>query len=316
MKILLNRNAPLEIELPDDVEVVRIDEDELVPAEHLDADAAVLRGQSAVAVRQLAADAPRLRWIQTLAAGPDGVLSAGFGDQVQITNGRGLHSKTVAETAVAMALAGVLRFPDLFRAQAEHTWAHDGYGDWRDLHPGGQLGSLIDTRILIWGFGAIGLQAATLFTALSARVRGVARTAGVRDGYEVVTEADLPTVLPETDVLVMVLPHDDGTRRALNAERIALLPRHAWVVNVGRGTTVDQDALVAALEEGSLGGAALDVTDPEPYPADGPLWDTPNTILLPHVAGGVPYGINELLADNLARFRAGEPLRNVMARQE
>lgn len=313
MKLLVTINAPVELSLPDTVEVVPIDENAPVPAEHLDAEAAVLRGQAAVAVSHLANEGHALRWVQTLAAGPDGILRAGFANRVFITNGRGLHSKTVAEAAVAMTLAAVLRYPEVFAAQREHRWIHDGLGAWRELHPDGRLGSLIDTRVLIWGFGAIGVQTAHVFSALSAQVRGVARSAGVRDGFEVVAPADLSRVLPETDILVMVLPDAPDTHHALDAGRLAALPQHAWVVNVGRGTTIDHDALLAALTSGRLGGAALDVTDPEPYPPDGPLWDAPNALIWPHMAGGVAHGLSELVQDNLARLRAGEPLRNVVA---
>ncbi|MFV0407605.1 MAG: NAD(P)-dependent oxidoreductase [Propioniciclava sp.] len=311
--MLLTGNAPLDLTLPDDVHPVTIDEDAPIPTAYLDAEVAILRGQRAAAVSQLAAEAPALRWIQTLAAGPDGVLRAGFGPHVTVTNGRGLHSKTVAEAALAMALAGVLRYPEAFRAQQEHRWAHAEFGAWRTLHPEGQLGSLIDTRVLIWGFGAIGVQTARLFAAMSARVRGVARSAGVREGFPVVTEADLLDELPTTDILVMVLPQEAATRNALSAERLAALPEHAWVINVGRGTTVDQEALNTALRTGKLGGAALDVTYPEPYPADGPLWDAPNTIILPHMAGGVAHGLHALVSENLVRWRAGERLLNVVA---
>lgn len=314
MKLLVTTNAPFEFDPPADVEVVRIDEGAVVPAEHLDADGAILQGWTSPAANQLAREASRLRWVQTLAAGPDGVLAAGFGPEVTITNGRGLHDKTVAETAVAMTLAGILRFPEMLTAQREHRWEHDEFGAWRPLHTPERLGSVIDTNVLIWGFGSIGQQTAELFRALSARVRGVAQTAGERAGFEVFTEADLPRLLPETDILVMVLPASAKTRHALNAERIALLPARSWVVNVGRGVTVDGDALAEALHAGRLGGAALDVVDPEPYPADGPLWDAPNAVIVPHMAGGVAHGSDELFNANLARLRAGEPLINAVAR--
>ena len=314
MKILATTNAPFEFEPPAGVEVVPVDEREPVPAEHLDADAAILVGGRTRVADQLAAEASGLRWVQTLAAGPDGVLAAGFGPGVTITNGRGLHTYTVAETALALTLAGILRLPGMLAAQREHRWAYEEYGTWRALHPTGRLGSLIDTDVLVWGFGAIGEQVARLFTAVGARVRGIATTAGERGGFEVFTDADLPRLLTGTDVLVMVLPHDDSTHHALDADRMALLPDHAWVVNVGRGTTIDNDALAAALNAGELGGAALDVADPEPYPADGPLWDARNCILVPHVAGGVAHGSDELINDNLARLGSGEPLRNVVPR--
>lgn len=153
---------------------------------------------------------------------------------------------------------------------------------------------------------------APLFQALGASVRGVARTAGVRSGFEVLAEADLLTALPETDVLVMVLPTSESTRHALNAERLAALPARAWVVNVGRGSTIDEVALVDALASGRLGGAALDVTEVEPLPADSPLWDAPNVIITPHAAGGRPIGAGELVTRNIRAFLAGEPMENLI----
>ena len=314
MKILATTNAPFEFEAPEGVQVVRIDESELVQAENLDADAAIVQGWTSPAVTQLAKEATRLQWVQTLAAGPDGVLAAGFPASVTITNGRGLHNLTVAETALTLALTGIKQVPEMLAAQRETRWEHDEFGAWRTLRPNGRLGSLIDTNVLVWGFGAIGQQIAHNFTAMHAHVKGVANTAGERAGFEVFTDADLPRLLPATDVLVMVLPHDDSTRHALDADRMALLPDHAWVVNVGRGTTIDNDALAAALNAGELGGAALDVADPEPYPADGPLWGARNCILVPHVAGGVAHGSDELINDNLARLGSGQPLRNVVPR--
>lgn len=314
VKILATTLAPFEFDAPDGVTVVPLDELAAVPAEHLDADAAILVGGATPAVAQLAREASGLRWVQTLAAGPDGVLAAGFDPEVVVTNGRGLHTATVAEAALALALAGVLRFPGMLAAQREREWAYAEFGTWRALHPEGRLGSLIDADVLVWGFGAIGQQAARLFTAVGSRVRGIANTAGERGGFDVFTEAELPRLLPETDILVMVLPSDPSTRHALDAERIGLLPDHAWVVNVGRGSTIDGDALAAALNAGELGGAALDVVDPEPYPSDGPLWDARNCIVTPHAAGGRAHGSNELINDNIARLRAGDPLRNAVPR--
>lgn len=314
VKILTTTSAPFAFTPPDGVVVVPFDEDRPIPAEHLDADAAVVIGWATPGVAQLAREASGIAWVQTLAAGPDGVLAAGFGPDVTITNGRGLHTHTVAETALALALAGILRMPAMLEAQREHRWAHDEFGEWRELHPAGRLGSLIDTDVLVWGFGDIGQKVARLFTAVGARVRGVATTAGERGGFEVFTDADLPRLLPETDVLVMVLPHSPATRHALDAERMALLPERAWLVNVGRGSTVDPDALAAALNAGRLGGAALDVVDPEPYPADGPLWDARNCILVPHMAGGVAHGSDALVNENIERLRTGKPLRNAVPR--
>jgi phosphoglycerate dehydrogenase-like enzyme len=129
-----------------------------------------------------------------------------------------------------------------------------------------------------------------------------------------VAEDELDAELRQTDVLVMILPATEATTHALDAARLTALPRHAFVVNVGRGTTVDEPALVAALTEGRIAGAALDVTEVEPLPADSPLWDAPNLLLTPHAAGGRPVGGDELVGANLAALLAGRELRNVVAR--
>jgi phosphoglycerate dehydrogenase-like enzyme len=145
-------------------------------------------------------------------------------------------------------------------------------------------------------------------------VRGVGRSAGERAGFPVVAEDGLEAELQQTDVLVMILPSTPATARMLDAGRLAALPQHAFVVNVGRGSTVDEPALVAALTEGRIAGAALDVTEVEPLPADSPLWDAPNLLFTPHAAGGRPVGSDELVAANLAALLAGGELRNVVAR--
>lgn len=125
---------------------------------------------------------------------------------------------------------------------------------------------------------------------------------------------ELDAALAATDVLVMVLPSTPETNGALSAARLARLPAHALIVNVGRGSTVAEGALVAALHEGRLAGAALDVTRVEPLPAQSPLWDAPNVIITPHGAGGRPVGSAALIEDNLRRLLAGEELRNLVDR--
>jgi phosphoglycerate dehydrogenase-like enzyme len=167
--------------------------------------------------------------------------------------------------------------------------------------------------VVVWGFGSIAATTAPLLTAFGARVTGVARAAGERHGYPVRTEADFPALLPTADALVMILPATPSTRHAFDASVAALLPRHAWVVNVGRGATLDESALLDAVRSGRLGGAALDVTETEPLPPSSPLWDEPNIIVSPHAAGGRPLGAPELIRSNLAAFLAGRPLRNVVA---
>lgn len=313
MKLLLPGSVPLAPDLPEDVTPVVYDAAAPVPDEHRDADALVVWGSSGADLAAVAGHMPRLRWVQTLAAGPDSVLAAGFPEDVVITSGAGLHNRTVTEHALALVLALVRRLPRAALAQAEHRWAPE-LGGVQPLHPEGAVTTLIDAQVLIWGFGSIGQTLAPMLGALGARVRGVARTAGERAGIPVVAEADLERALGQADVLIMILPSDPGTARALDARRLAELPRHAYLVNVGRGSTVDEAALVAALEEGRLAGAALDVTGTEPLPPDSPLWNAPNLLLTPHAAGGRPVGADELIAENVSALLAGGRFRNVVER--
>ena len=313
MKLLLPDLVPLDPALPEGVEAVRYDATAPVPDEHLDAEALVVWGNRAEDLRAVAGRMPRLRWVQTLAAGPDVVLGAGFPDDVVVTSGVGLHDRPVTEHALTLVLALLRRLPQAIAAQAEHRWAGE-LGGLQPLHPDGPVTTLLGARVLVWGFGNIGQHLAPLLRALGAQVMGASRSAGERAGFPVVAEEELDAELRRTDVLVMILPATEATTRALDAARLRALPRHAYVVNVGRGTTVDEPALVAALAEGRIAGAALDVTEVEPLPADSPLWDAPNLLLTPHAAGGRPVGSDELVAANLAALLAGGELRNVVAR--
>lgn len=313
MKLLLPDSVPLAPDLPEGVVAVTYAASAPVPDEHLDAEAMVVWGNSAADLAAVAGRMPNLRWVQTLAAGPDAVLSAGFAEDVVITAGSGLHDLTVTEHALALTLSLVRRLPAAGRAQVEHRWA-DELGGLQPLHPEGPVTTLIGARVLVWGFGAIGQTLAPVLSALGAEVRGAARRAGERSGFPVVAEEVLQQELGRTDVLIMILPSTAGTDRALDARRLGALPAHAYVVNVGRGSTVDEPALVAALAEGRLAGAALDVTETEPLPADSPLWDAPNLVLTAHAAGGRPVGADDLVAVNAAALLAGRTLRHVVDR--
>ncbi|UOY02571.1 phosphoglycerate dehydrogenase [Blastococcus sp. PRF04-17] len=313
MKLLLPDSMPLHPALPDGVEAHGYDASRPLPDEHLDAEALVVWGSSPEHLAAVAGRMPRLRWVQTLAAGPDAVLAAGFPDDVLVTSGSGLHDRPVAEHALALVLALVRRLPAAQVAQAEHRWA-DELGGLQPLHPTGAVTTLLGARVLVWGFGRIGQTLAPMLRALGADVRGVGRSAGDRSGFPVVTEDELEAELGRADVLVMILPSTASTAEALDARRLAALPRHAHVVNVGRGSTVDEAALVAALVDGGIAGAALDVTAVEPLPPDSALWGAPNLLLTPHAAGGRPVGADDLIATNAAALLAGEQLRNVVER--
>jgi phosphoglycerate dehydrogenase-like enzyme len=310
MKILLPDSVDLDLQVPGAITYAVA---EPIPDEHTDADVLVVWNNPAARLADAARRLRRLRWVQTLAAGPDVVLRAGFAPEVLVTNGAGLHDDTVAEHTLALLLAAARRINLLVRAQIGRRWA----GEWGGNQPRRETANfrtLRDAHVVIWGFGGIAAALAPHLTALGARVTGVARKPGERHGFPVVTADDFPRLLPTADVLVMILPDTPQTRHALNAAVLALLPAHAWLVDVGRGSTVDEAALLAALRSGRLGGAALDVFETEPLPPASGLWDEPNVIISPHAAGGRPLGAEALIEENLANFRAGRPLRNLVDR--
>ncbi len=313
MKLLLPTTLEESPDLPAQVEAVAYDPAVPVPPAHLDADALVAWANGSGTLAAVADRMPNLRWVQSLYAGSDAVLAAGFPSGVVLTGGVGLHSRPVAEHTLALILTLVRRLPAARQAQHEHRWATE-LGGHQPLHPAGPVTTLLGARVLVWGFGAIARTLAPMLTALGADVRGVARSAGERDGYAVVAEDALDEALARADVLVMILPSGDATDQALSAQRLAALPQHAYVVNVGRGPTVDEEALLAALRQGRLAGAAVDVTAREPLPAGSPLWTGPNLLITPHAAGGRPVGSGDLIAENIRALLAGESLRNVIER--
>lgn len=313
MKLLLPDSLPLSLPHTDGVEVVTYEAARPVPAEHFNAEALVIWGSSRTDIDSVSDLMPRLRWVQTLSAGSDAVVSARFPHDVILTSGNGLHNRTVSEHTLALILALVRRLPDAAAAQQERRWARE-LGGVQPLHRDDMVTSLLGANVLVWGFGSIGQTLAPLLQMLGANVRGVARTPGVRAGITVVGDRDIESELHQTDVLVMILPSAPETNRALDAKLLAALPARALVVNVGRGSTVDEDALKAALAAGDISGAALDVTSHEPLPSDSPLWTAERLILTPHAAGGRPIGASSLIATNLTALIEGKPLKNVVAR--
>ncbi|KAI1284076.1 D-isomer specific 2-hydroxyacid dehydrogenase [Xylaria sp. FL0933] len=282
-----------------------------IPEDLIDAEILITWTNSAENLRDAAQRMKNLRWIQSLAAGPNDVLSAGFPSSVTVTTGSGLHDRTVAEHTLGLLLTAARRFDEMRDYQVQRKWASHLGGPQPD-RPKDRFTTLRDARVLIWGYGNIAKTLAPHLKLLGATVRGVARSAGVREGTEIYAEDKLPELLPQTDALVMILPGSEATKNALNAERLKLLPKHAWVVNVGRGTSIDEDALADALDEGEIGGAALDVFVKEPLPAESRLYSTKNTIISPHAAGGRPQDAEALIAYNLRRFLAGQELKNVI----
>lgn len=257
---------------------------------------------------ELVRTAKSLRWLSSAASGIETYLQEGVlpSPDCQLTNGSGAYGTTISEHIVMVLLMLLRRMPEYQPALAERKWPY--------FEP---IRSIKGSRVVMLGTGDIGSHAARRLRALGASVVGVNRSGVCAEpAFERVAPlAELDGFLPGADALVLALPATPETAGALSRERIALLPRSAYVVNVGRGSTVDQEALAEALRAGRLAGAALDVTVPEPLPADHPLWSCPNTIITPHVSGNMSLGITcelavELFCRNLKRYAEGLPLEN------
>lgn len=284
-----------------------------IPEDLTDADFLVTWTNSASNLSDACKRMRNLKWIQSLAAGPNDVLNAGFDPKkIKICTGSGLHDKTVAEHALGQLLNAARRFYEMRDYQLQGKWPQHLGGPQPD-RPKGKFTSLRGANVTIWGYGNIAKSLAPVLLALGANVRGIARTPGVREpGVQIYGDDKLEEILKDTDALVMILPGDDSTKHVINAKTLAMLPKHAWIVNVGRGISIDEDALVDALEKGNLGGAQLDVFQTEPLPDNDRLFKVPNLVVSPHAAGGRPQGSEELIAGNLRKFLAGQDLKNVL----
>lgn len=239
---------------------------------------------------------PALRIVQTLTAGYESVIGH-IRDGMTLCNGRGLHDASTSEHALALILAARRQIPRWVRDGDAHRW---------DPEIPSALGG---STVLIVGYGSIGVALGRRIEACEARVLKVASRA--RDDIHGVDE--LLALLPDADIVVLILPLTVATDRLFGARELSAMRDGSLLVNVGRGRVLDTEALVA--QRGRI-LAALDVTDPEPLPADHPLWDTPGVLITPHIAGGSalfhPRAV-ELISQQLRRFDAGEELANVVA---
>jgi phosphoglycerate dehydrogenase-like enzyme len=315
VKVLIPLNIQFEIPTMSEVNFQVYDPMESIPRQHHDADVLVVWGNPPNKLKEAAVSLKNLRWAQTLSAGPNDVLHAGFDETVIVTSGRGLHDMMVAEHTVALLLCAARRLHEMRDAQHERKWPGH-LGGKQPVRPKGVFTGLDTANILIWGFGSIAARLAPLLTMFGATVEGVATQPGIRHGFKVSAASDIEKLLPTADALVMILPSSPTTKHALNAKRLLLLPKHSWVVNVGRGDTIDTDALIDALNEKRIAGAALDVFTTEPLPPESPLWDVRNVIISPHAAGGRPVDADQLIQRNLQNFLKGATMQNVVDRQK
>ena len=251
------------------------------------------------AMAEVVTAATNLKWLNSIYAGLDFLpldLLAHRGTVV--TNGAGINAITIAEYAVMLMLTHAKGYREVVRAQDRHEWLMDSPGK-REL---------CGERVLLLGLGAIGALVKTRLEAFGMEVVPVRRSPDAGSLGPDAWRAQLDGF----DWIVLAVPSTPETRHLVGAEELATMKPSAVLVNVARGEVVDQDALVAALRERRIEGALLDVTTPEPLPADHPLWDAPGAQVTMHLSGRAQTRMFQRSADrfiaNLARWRAGEPV--------
>src|SRR3990172_696067 len=257
--------------------------------------------------------APQPRWVQLTSAGVDRLLDTPlFRSGVTVTSASGIHAVPIGEYVLGAMLAFAKGLPRAMRAQAEHTWRPY----WAE--------ELLGKTVGIIGAGAIGGYVAKLARVLGMRVIAARRSPGQRvEGRVSVDEyidvmlpaSELGRLLAESDYVVVAVPLTPETRGMIGEAELRQMKPSAVIINIARGPIIDEPALVRALREGWIAGAALDVFQQEPLPADSPLWDMDNVLVTPHISGGQARYMEvdgDLFCHNLRRYLAGQPLRNVV----
>lgn len=256
----------------------------------------------------------KLKWLCVPWAGVDSIMSPGYfaNDDCLLTNSAGAYGVSIAEHMIAVSLVMMRRLDEFFDETRNGKW----------LLPRPQK-SLKDCRITVLGTGDIGTTFAKRAKAFEpAKITGVCRSGKSSQAVydEVLPVSKLEQILPETDLLAMSLPATPETKNIMSKEKLSLLPKGAYIVNVGRGSAIDEDALAELLESGHLAGAALDVFQKEPLPQESKLWETKNLLITPHVAGNMTLAYTknknvEMFIEDLHNFSAGKQLRYLVDRK-
>lgn len=278
----------------------------------------------AEAFDRLLVRAPHLTWVHSATSGVERALTpAALARDVLVTNARGVFSRPIAEHVLLMILAVSRHLPELLELQHERTWQPLEGRELRELTIG------------IVGYGSLGRSVASLASAFGSRVIAMrrrpdasdtrpVREPGADDGdvfpFEprldrLVGPDRLHELLSESDIVVLAAPLTPETEGMIDEAAVAAMKRDAWLINVARGRLIDDTALIRALRENRIGGAALDTFRDEPLPQGSPYWELPNVILTPHTAWSSARVLDrsiDLFCDNLVRFSRGEPLRNVV----
>jgi phosphoglycerate dehydrogenase-like enzyme len=263
--------------------------------------------------RERLADAPALQWFQQFGTGSEWLIpmTALRQNDLVITNVSDNHYNSLAEHILALIFALTRQLHHAVRAQADHAWFNPNWN---------ALPELRGMVLLLAGVGSVGRRVAEMAAVFGIVTIGLRRNPN--KGAELIDRCvstdQLLAVLPEADIVANSLPLTPDTEHFFNADAFSAMKKSAIFVNVGRGRTVDQAALIAALQNGELGAAGLDVFAKEPLPQDSPLWDMDNVILTGHYAGGsatLRQRFIDVFVDNLKRFLHGEPLRNIIDKE-
>jgi phosphoglycerate dehydrogenase-like enzyme len=254
-----------------------------------------------------------LRWLQQWGAGADWLMR--YPEAVEmdfvLTNASGVHAVPISEHILAYLLAWGRGLCRAVRAQERHEWVH---------HSRQHVFELADKTLLLFGVGAIGERTALLAEAFGMRVLGVRRDPSVSaPGVDAMFSSDqMLELLPEADFVVLTIPMTHETQGIIGERELRAMKPTAFIINIGRGGTIQEDVLIRALQEGWIAGAGLDVFEAEPLPADSPLWAMENVIITSHYSGLTPRyheRAMNIFLDNLQRYQAGEPLRNVVDKE-
>jgi len=259
------------------------------------------------------ANAKYLKWLHASTAGVDFYLKQGtFREDVILTNSAGMHGISISEHMLGLTLMLMRRLHNYVTLQSKHKWEYLG-----------EIKSICGSNITVVGLGGIGSLYAAKCKAMGANVTGVVRRK--RDTTpdcvnEIYTIDKLPQTLKNADVVALALPQTSETMQLIDKECMQSMKKGVIIINIGRGTAIDQEALTELLESGHIGGAGLDVTDPEPLPEDSKLWDLPNVIITPHISGGSTLPLTGELIFNrfleyLDDYAAGKPFKKTVDKQ-
>ncbi|MBC6435544.1 D-2-hydroxyacid dehydrogenase [Nostoc sp. HG1] len=309
MKIILPTDVATELEahLPDDIVVVRVDSEGNLDGDPTDAEVYFswffLKPTT---LHRVLESAPQLRWHHAPNAGVNHIITPKYIERnLILTNGAGVHAIPIAEFVIAYMLSYAKQLSKLHQQQTQHRW-----------QKGLPIQELLDKTLLIIGAGGIGQEIASRAKAFGMRIFGSRRHPQPLPNFDKVVGADeWKALLGESDYVVIATPLTWDTKGMIDAEVLRLMRKSAYLINIARGAIVDEFALVKALEDGEIAGAAIDTVFTEPLPPENPLWSLPNVFITPHCSSNSPRVKERSLAlflDNFTRYHQGQPLRNIV----